>query len=175
MGVSGCAVFSYEDYEPTMRVELSVHACGAPSWDGSNARLVPTTAGSVDASWRVPSTIVVPGPILTDDQRVGADGLTNGQNLFVLGSRLSSPFTCVTAELVRGQARRQTAATESAGCMVITAKDSRTVTVDPPNGDPVTLNRSSRDGLNAVPINDPAILRLYVVRGALDSQVLGDC
>ena len=174
MGTPACQRFSNEDYEPTVRVELEAHACGAPSWDASVARLQPTTAGNVAASWRVTSTVAVPNLLLTAHQRVDAFGFTNPQKLMILGSDLPSPFACVNAEVSGGRSRAQSTTTEIAGCLTITAKDDATVTFTASSGDPVTLARSSRDGIGSVPVNDPANLRL-VVGGQLRSQVLGDC
>ncbi|HEX6474224.1 MAG TPA: hypothetical protein VF114_03940 [Candidatus Limnocylindria bacterium] len=175
MGSRGCMTFSNENYDPTVRVELLVHACGAPSWDGSVARLSPTTAGSVDAAWRVASSVDVPNALVTYDQRTEADGLTKQQHFFVLGSRLSSPFLCVTSEFVKGRSRSQTNTIELADCLVITAKDDKWVTFDPPKGDPVTLMRSYRDNLNGVLVNDAKQFRLRSVNGSLNAEVLGDC
>ena len=177
MGSRGCIVFDNEDYEPTARLELDVHACGAPSWDGSVTSLAPTTAGSVDAAWRVPSTIVVPNSLVTERQRVESDGLTNEQKFFALGSRLASPFLCYSSELVYGKQRHQTQQVELADCLVITAKDDNFVTFDPANGDPVTFRRSSRtrDNINAIAVNDAAQLRLNGSGGSLKVSVLGDC
>ena len=157
------------------RVEVTVHACGAPSWDGSVARLAPTTAGSVDAAWRVASTVDVPNALVTERQRPDIDGLTRQQQFFVLGSRLSSPFLCVTSEFVKGKSRSQTNTTELAGCLLITAKDDDFITFDPPNGDPVTFRRWSRDNLNSVPVNDAKQMRLWSANGSLKAEVLGDC
>jgi hypothetical protein len=175
MGSRGCIVFSNEGYDPTSRVEVTVHACGAPSWDGSTARLAPTTAGNVDAARRVASTVDVPNVLLTDNQRPEADGLTRQQKFFVLGSRLSSPFMCFTSEFVKGKARSQDNTTELADCLVITAKDDQSVTFDPPNGDPVTFRRGSRDNLNSVLVNDAKQMRLRSEDGSFKTEVLGDC
>jgi hypothetical protein len=177
MGSRGCMVFDNEDYEPTTKLELDVHACGAPSWDGSVTSLSPTTAGSVDAAWRVPSTIVVPKSLVTERQRVEADGLTNEQKFFLLGSRLASPFLCYRSELVYGKQRHQTQQVEIADCLVITAKDDNFVTFDPSKGDPVTFRRSNRyrDNINGIAVNDAARLRLNGSGGSLKVSVLGDC
>ena len=102
-GTPACQRFSNEDYEPSSRLELDLHVCGAPSWDGSVGRLRPTTAGDVDPAWRVSSTQVIPAQLLTYNQQDDADGLTNYQKLLILGSRVSSPFACVEADVLQGK------------------------------------------------------------------------
>jgi hypothetical protein len=173
MGTSACQRFSNDDYEPTVRLELDVHACGAPSWDGSVAMLQPTTAGTVDAAWRVPSTITVPSPLLTNRQRADADGLTNAQKLMILGSGLPSPFACVDAEVI-GSRYSQRTTTELAGCLEMTARDTATVTFVAPGGEPVTLARSRRDGISDIALNDATTVRL-TQGSSLNAEVLGDC
>jgi hypothetical protein len=172
----GCAVFSFEDYEPTVRVELGVHACGAPSWDGSAARLSPTTAGSVDATWRVPSTVVVPGLLMTSSQQTDdGDGLSNHQKLFVLGSRTSSPFACFITDLVRGKSHKLMISTEITGCLALISKGTGTATFAPPGGESMLLLRQTRDHLAPMPFNDPSRIRLFAGGGNLGSEILGDC
>ena len=177
MGTPACQRFSNEDYEPSVKLDLVAHACGAPTWDGSATRLSPTTAGSVDATWRVPSTIVVPNELVTNRQNVESDGLTNQQKFFVLGSRLASPFLCYSSELSFRTYSRQDNVAELAGCLVITTKDSNFVTFDPANGDPVTFRRPprNRDGVNDIAVNDAAQMRLTGDGGSLRVEVLGDC
>ena len=176
-GTHGCQRFSNEDYEPSVRLEIVTHACGAPTWDGSVTRLAPTSAGSVDAAWRVSSTIVVPNALVTYRQRAESDGLTNQQRFFQLGSRLSSPFLCYTSELVRSRYGSLENVAELADCLVITAKDDNFVTFDPANGDPVTFRRSNRtrDNINGIAINDPSQLRLTGNSASLRVNVVGDC
>jgi len=174
-GTRGCMRFSNEDYEPKASLDLSVHACGAPSWDGSVGRLQPTTAGDVDASWRVSSTLDIPAILLTYGQREDAEGVTNLQKLLTLGRNVSSPFTCIKAQVVRGgNHRKQTINMEVADCLVMISKGPAGVTFAPAGGDPVTLLRYYRDHLAEMPFNDPARLRL-IVSGTLNSEVLGDC
>ena len=178
MGTPVCQRFSNEDYEPTVRIDLVAHACGAPTWDGSVTQLSPTTAGSVEATWRVPSTIVVPKLLVTYRQRAESDGITNQQRFFVLGSRLASPFLCYSSELsVRSRYSSPENVAELAGCLVITAKDDSFVTFSGAKGDPVTFRRSnrSRDNINDIAINDPTQMRLTGNGGSVRAEVLGDC
>ena len=69
----------------------------------------------MDAAWRVSSTQVIPAQLLTYNQQEDADGLTNYQKLLILGSRVSSPFACVQADVLQGQIHRQTVITEDRG------------------------------------------------------------
>ena len=55
----------------------------------------------MDAAWRVDSTVTVDERADLAQGETGDDGLTNHQNILILGSRLSSPFACVTARVVR--------------------------------------------------------------------------
>jgi hypothetical protein len=174
-GTPACQRFSNEDYEPSVRLELDLHACGAPSWDGSVGRLRPTTAGDVDAAWRVSSTQVIPAQLLTYAQQEDADGLTNYQKLLILGSRVSSPFACVEATVLHGQVHRQTVITEITGCLEMISKPTGSATFAPPGGDPVTLVRLGRNHLADMPFNDPTRLRLSGVGNNLASEILGDC
>ncbi len=174
-GTPACQRFSNDDYEPSVRLELDVHACGAPSWDGSVGRLRPTTAGNVDAAWRVSSTLVIPAELLTYAQPRDADGLTNHQKLLILGSRVSSPFACLQADVFRGQVHQQTVITEIADCLTMTSRGSDAVTFAPPGGDPVTLQKQGRNHLADMPLNDPARLRLSAAGGNVASEILGDC
>jgi hypothetical protein len=129
----------------------------------------------VETAWRVSSTQVIPALLLTEDQQVDADGLTNTQKMLILGSRLSSPFICTSTEVHRGRGGQQQGfATEITDCLAMTHKSRDAVTFAPVGGDPVTLLRASRrDHLTAVPFNDPTRLRLVGPR--LFAEVLADC
>jgi len=172
MRTRACQRFSNEDYDPRVRLDLEVHACGAPSWDGSVVSIQPTTAGNVVASWRVPSALRIPAPLLTDGAADDADGLTNAQKILKLGSDLSSPFACVTA--VHKKEYRQNVTTEVADCFVMTSRDSDSVTFAPVGGDPVTLLGRGHFAAD-FPLNDPARLRLAAVGARIELEVLGDC
>ncbi|HEX5579851.1 MAG TPA: SH3 domain-containing protein, partial [Candidatus Limnocylindria bacterium] len=177
MGTTACQRFSNEDYEPSVRLELFAHACGAPRWDGSVATLQPTTAGSVDATWRVPSTITIPDQLLTNRQRTDANGFTNAQKLMILASRQSSPFACVSTQVINDRYDHMKITTEMAGCLEMTARDTSTATFVVPGGggEPVTLFRSYRDGISDILLNDPTNVGLTQKGGTLKADVLGDC
>jgi len=172
MGTRACQRFSNRDYDLRVGLDVEVHACGAPSWDGSVAKLQPTTAGNVVASWRVPSVLRIPSPLLTDAAAVDADGLTNAQKILILGSHVSSPFACVTA--VHKKEYRQNTTTEVADCLVMTSRDSDTVTFAPDGGDPVTFLGRGHFPAD-FPLNDPARLRLAAGSSRIEVEVLGDC
>jgi hypothetical protein len=172
MGTRACQRFANRNYDLQVGLDLEVHACGAPSWDGSVGRLQPTTAGNVVAAWRVPSALRIPAPLLTNDAAEDADGLTNAQKILNMGSDLSSPFACVTA--VHRKTFGQKVTTEVADCLVMTARDADTVTFAPVGGDPVTLLGHGHFA-DDFPVNDPARLRLAGVDARIELEVLGDC
>ena len=181
-GTHGCMRLSNEDYETEARVELIAHACGAPSWNGSVMSLAPTTAGNVDEAWRVDSTLTVPEALLAQG-RTTDDGLTNNQNILILGSRASEPFGCVTGHVIRkDDSRANQTLTETSGCLVMTARGSAEVEYAAAGGgDSVNLLRSRRGQLAEVELGDPNVLRVAATSLArypyatLGSQKLGDC
>ena len=181
-GTRGCMRFSNEDYDPEVRVDLVVHACGAPSWNGSVMTLSPTTAGSVEEAWRVDSTVTVDEALLAQGE-TGADGLTNHHNILILGSRSSSPLGCVTARVVRKDSSRANATvTEISDCVVMIGKGPDQVEyAAAAGGDSVSLLRARRGQLAEVVVGDPNILRIAATSSAaypytmLGSQKVGDC
>jgi hypothetical protein len=167
-----------EDYEPQGKLTLELHACGAPSWDGSVMRLQPTTAGSVADAWRVDAPTVVPA-VLLDRQALDDDGLTNYRKVLILGSQLPAPFACVSGEVIRRvdtYHRTLVFATEVTGCLVMTQKGSESVTfASASGGDAVRLLKDRRSRLAEVSLNDANLLSVRSVESRIVSQLLGDC
>jgi len=182
-----CIRYRFEDYEPGSRMDLVVHACGAPSWDGSTMRLGPTTAGDVIDTWRVAAEVNVPDVLLAQGAVKDAEGLTNRQKVLILGSRLSSPIACVSAEVIRRISsqpyddKRYDLTAQTAGCMVMLEKIPGTVRFAPAaGGDPVSFVRSHGDDFGDLALNDSRLLSLTSARGRyslerLRADVLADC
>ena len=178
MSTRGCVRYSMEDYQPKSRMTLEVHACGAPFQDASNFGLQPSTAGGVDDAWRVDETTVLPDLLLADGQITDDDGLTNQQKLLILGSRVSPPFACITAEVSQnasGNNKRQTFSSDMTACLVMTQLGSDAVSFAPAaGGDPVTFLKMGRQRLADVPLNEPRILQVSISFNTA-SELLGDC
>jgi len=179
MDTRGCVRYSMEDYEPTSKLTLEVHACGAPFQDGSTFGLLPVTSGEVDEAWLVDETLVVPDLLLTSGQRVHDDGLTNNKKLLILGGRLTTPFACVTAEVSKREnndRRNLGFMTDVTGCLVMTQNGSDAVTFAPASGgEGVRLLKDRRGRLAEVTLNDPNILRVHTLERTVGSQLIGDC
>ena len=173
----GCIRFSNAGDRSNRSLSLDVHACGAPSWDGSVMTLLPTSAGNVDESWRVDAPTVVADELITFLQTPDGDGLTNRQKILILASRTPSPFGCVQSDLdmTNGGGDPKVFA-ELTDCLVLLQQGGGTVTVAPAaGGDSVVLRKESRGQLADVPLHDPRILRFVSGSRTLGSQLLGTC